>query len=270
MSRRKDGELVPGDDGLPARSVGPWAERKAYYVDRYASMFATGMKGRWPRRAYVELFAGPGRLYEDESGRFLAGSPIRSLEREFTNRVFIEMNPVAAGALSERLRGSGASARVLHGDCNAVIGAAIEAIPRPALTLAFVDPTNWQVRFETIERLVTARKTDLLVTFMYGFMKRVATDDPAALTAFFGTPEWKERLGGARWEVLDGLASLYNTQLERLGYLPSFSRRIIVPNTKKVPMYALVLFSKHRRGVEFWEKAIGGETETGQRPLPGF
>jgi three-Cys-motif partner protein len=269
-SRRNDDELVPGDDGLPARVVGPWVDRKAYYVDRYARMFATGMKNKWRRRAYVELFAGPGRSWEEAGKRFVDGSPIRSFDHEFTDRVFVEKDVVAASALSERLRRRGHERPVLVGDCNTKIGSVVEAIPKDALTLAFVDPTNWQVRLSTIETLVTSRKVDLLVTFMYGSMKRVAKSDPPALTAFFGTPDWKDQLGLSRWAVLDGLASLYNSQLQRYDYLPSYRRRIVVPNRMNVPMYALVLFSRSARGVDFWEKAIGGPTETGQFPLPGF
>jgi three-Cys-motif partner protein len=180
------------------------------------------------------------------------------------------MNPVAAEALTIRLRRAGASDPVFVDDCNDAIDEVVAAVPSTALTLAFVDPTNWQVRFETIARLVQARKTDLLVTFMYGMMKRVATYDPPALTAFFGTPRWKECLGCARWEVLDALASLYHAQLEPFGYLPNYTRRIVVPNTKNVPMYALVLFSRSERGVDFWKKAIGGPTASDQHRLPGF
>ncbi len=267
--RREDDALVPGDDGFPARIVGPWVARKAYFVDRYAQMFATGMKNQWPQRAYVELFAGPGRSWEAESGRFVPGSPLRSFDREFTDRAFIEMNPEVAAALDQRIRARGATAPVFVGDCNDKIGDLIAAVPPRALTLAFVDPTNWQVRFETIAALVTARKVDLMVSFMYGAMKRVETADPPALTAFFGTPAWKDCLSGARWEVLDDLASLYNAQLEQFGYLPSFRRREIVKNGKNVAMYALILFSRDPRGVEFWGKAIGGPTETGQNRLPG-
>jgi three-Cys-motif partner protein len=270
-ARRNDDELVPGDDGLPARVVGPWVDRKAYYVDRYARMFATGMKNRWPRRAYVELFAGPGQSWESEGDRFVAGSPIRSLERDFTDRTFVEMNPIAAAALTERLRAAGRAATVLIGDCNGEIGRVVDSIPAGALTLAFVDPTNWQVRFETIVTLVTTRKVDLLVTFMYGSMKRVAKGNPPALTAFFGTPDWKAQLGQPRWAVLDGLASLYNSQLEPYGYLPSYTRRIIVPNTKNVPMYALILFSRSpARSRVLGEGDRRSDGDGGQGRLPGF
>jgi three-Cys-motif partner protein len=269
MARAKR-PLVPGDDGLPARDVGGWEDRKSYYVDRYAHLFAQGMKKKWDRRAYVELFAGPGRCWNRETGQFTDGSPIRSLSAPFTDYVFVDRDREAAAALNERARRLGHSPLVIQDDCNAAIDQVIAAIPPQALTLAFVDPTNWQVQFETVRKLATARRVDLLFTFMHGSMKRVEKSDPAALTTFFGTPAWKKRLGGASWEVLDGLASLYNEQLAPLGYQASYSRREIVKVGKNVPLYALILFSRHQRGVEFWEKTLSGPTEDGQQQMFGF
>lgn len=267
---RAERPLVQGDDGLPARDVGGWEDRKAYYVDRYSHLFAQGMKNKWPRRAYIELFAGPGRCWNRETGEFSEGSAIRALSAPFTDYVFVDQKKRVAATLDERVSRLGKTATVIEGDCNEAIGQVIASIPPRALTLAFVDPTNWQVRLDTIRTLATSRKADLLFTFMHGSMKRVERHDPAALTAFFGTPDWKQRLGGASWEVLDDLASLYNDQLAPLGYLPSYSRREIVKVGKNVPLYALILFSRHPRGVEFWTKALSGPTENGQQQMFGF
>ena len=47
-------------DGLPAMKVNVWARRKHHYLDRYLDIFAGGMKNKWSRRVYIDLFAGPG------------------------------------------------------------------------------------------------------------------------------------------------------------------------------------------------------------------
>src|SRR5438105_2170269 len=49
------------DDGLHAPEVGRWAEQKYRLVATYAGMFATGMKKKWEKRIYIDLFAGAGR-----------------------------------------------------------------------------------------------------------------------------------------------------------------------------------------------------------------
>ena len=48
------------DDGLVCPEVGSWAEAKHRLVSLYAKLFATGMKGKWGTRTYIELYAGAG------------------------------------------------------------------------------------------------------------------------------------------------------------------------------------------------------------------
>jgi len=75
----KTGELTTASDGLPARCVGQWSKDKCYYIGRYAAIFSAGMKDKFPKRDYIDLFAGPGRcVLSDDSGEF-DGSPILAL-----------------------------------------------------------------------------------------------------------------------------------------------------------------------------------------------
>src|SRR6266566_6808642 len=55
----KTGELTTASDGLPARCVGQWSKDKCYYIGRYAAIFSAGMKDKFPKRDYIDLFAGP-------------------------------------------------------------------------------------------------------------------------------------------------------------------------------------------------------------------
>lgn len=256
-------------DGLPARSVGRWVERKDHYVDRFAAIFGNGMKNKWPARGYIELFAGPGQSFDRARHVFVPGSAIRALRQNFTHYAFVDIDPIATNALRERIRilGREAVAPVIQGDCNAAVGAIRGAIPANALSLAFVDPTNWQVRLSTIEALVKDRPVDLLMTFHAGSMLRMeqlANDD---LDAFFGTDEWGEVLRGPRRERVAALLALYNRQLEPFGYLPSSTERVHVKNSRNVAMYELVVFSKNQRGIDFWRKAMAGVDESGQSSL---
>lgn len=131
-------EYVTGPDGFPARVVGPWVERKVYYVGRYAAIFANGMKNRWKRRAYVELFAGPGISYDLGHRQFVDGSALRALAMTFTDWAFVDLDPVAMSALRQRIaaRQRSAAATVIQGDCNEVIPQVRAQIPADALTLA--------------------------------------------------------------------------------------------------------------------------------------
>jgi len=258
-------------DGLPARVVGPWVDAKVHYVDRYAEMFATGMKNRWERRAYVELFAGPGMSLDRKHGTFITGSAIRALDFDFTDYVFVDIDPIATTALFERVRARGHPGKQVHvytGNCNAAPAAVRNDVPAGALTLAFVDPTTWQVTFEAIRAMTDARRVDLLFTFHAATMRRMVHHDPPALTRFFGTDEWRGILRRPREGHTVGLLDLYNRQLATIGYLPgSAAHAVPIRNTRNRVIYYLVVFSKSDRGLDFWKKAAA-KSWSGQLELP--
>jgi three-Cys-motif partner protein len=252
-------------DGLPARDVGPWVARKDHYVDQQAVMFTTAMKNKWPRRAYVELFSGPGMSYDRSRRLFVPGSALRALERNFTHYAFVDRDSIATTALAERIRRLGKDAPVIARDCNAAVADIRSVIPHNALTLAFIDPTNFQARFSTVAALVDGRPVDLLLTFHAGILPRLDHLDPKVVNLFFDTDRWHAALRVPRWERVDAMLGLYNAQLQQLGYLPSWSLRVPVKNTKNVSMYDLVVFSKHPRGVDLWGKVASGADPSGQR-----
>ena len=263
----------PGD-GLPARVVRQWTRRKHYYLARYADIFSVGMKNRFPRRAYLDLFSGPGRCLERETQAYYDGSPMIAFRHNFTDHIYVELRQDLAAALDARCAPwkRDRYVSVIQGDCNdeAVIDAVVAALPKYGLTFAFVDPTNWQVTFETMRRLTAERKVDLLVSFFAGSMKRVADLQQPRLDAFFGTDAWQKgtQYRGNDGEVsLSGLLGCYRERLQTIGFAPRVAaREIEVKNSKNVTMYLLAFFSKNPKGFEFWDK-ITTEDERGQLAL---
>jgi three-Cys-motif partner protein len=264
----KQRPYTEGSDGLPTRQVGPWVERKAHYVDYYAGMFATGMHRKWPRRAYVELFAGTGLSWDYGHCREIEGSALRALRRDFTDYVFVDIDEAAMVALAARLerhpQPEHRRLTLLSEDCNDAVGRVRAAIDG-AITLVFVDPTNWQIRLDSIARLVDGRAVDLLFTFHHGAMRRVG--NAPALDAFFGTDRWHPLLSLPHHMVAGALVQLYNSQLEKLGYLDTHELVIPVRNRQNVVMYDLVVFTRDERGIDFWRKSLRAPDEAGQRSL---
>lgn len=241
-------------------AVHEWAQRKHHYLGRYQDIFSNGMKKIWSRRAYLDLFAGPGRCFEIETGAFYDGSPLIGFRWKFTDHIYVELEAPAAAALDQRCGPwkAGRFVNVLPGDCNARIGDVVNLLPKYGLTLAFVDPTNWQITFDTIRTLTADRRVDLLVSFFGGQMKRVARLDQPRLDAFFGTSRWKTDprfLGADGLPTLSGLLLCYREQLASIGYLDTLAvREISVKNSKNVTMYVMAFFSKSAKGYEFWDK----------------
>lgn len=268
MSKKSVSVVDPADE-LPARVVHPWTKRKHHYLDRYMDIFSVGMK-KWPRRAYVDLFAGPGRCFEEESGEFYNGSPLLAFDHPFTDHIYVELEGATADALERR------SARhrrtrnvtVMEGDCNSRIDQVVTLLPKDGITLAFIDPTNWQVRFPAIRKLAASGRVDLVVSFFAGMMQRVThLEEQPKLDAFFGTHAWKTdtRFQDSRGRPsMSGLLACYREQLTSIGYLDAMAgRELAVRNSVNRTMYLITFFSKHPRGFDFWDK-ITREDERGQ------
>ena len=261
-------------DELPARVVRTWARRKHHYLERYAHIFSVGMKNKFPRRAYLDLFSGPGRCFEAETREFFDGSPLIALREPFTDHIYVELEADAAGALDIRCAPFKRDryVAVIQGNCNTRIDRVIDLLPKYGLTLAFIDPTNWQIRFSTIQRLTANRRVDLLVSFFGGSMKRVAhLEEQPRLDAFFGTRAWRmdpRFLGADGRPTLSGLLACYRERLATIGYPSHLSaREIPVTNSKNVTMYLMSFFSKHELGYTFWDR-ITTEDEGGQLAIP--
>lgn len=264
---------VTAPDDLPARVVGTWVADKVFYVDRYTDMFATAMRPHFPRRAYIELFAGPGMSQDRHRRSFVTGSAIRALSAPFTDYVLVDIDQMATAALDQRIETSGAratkQATVIRGDCNEAVPQIRSLLPSSGtISLAFVDPTTWQVTFDAITQLVAGRRVDLLFTFHVATMRRMVKHDPPALTAFFGTSAWRDALKLPRAHRTEGLLRLYNEQLVSLGYRPdSYDLAVPIRNTVGRPIYYLILFSKDKLGVKFW-RDVKQSPLSGQLQLP--
>ena len=283
MAKQKDRwpelcELVAQDDGLPTRDSGRWAEQKLKFWNAYIHITTTAMVDHpgWPSGlVYVDLFAGPGVCSIRETNRRLPGSPLIAAHapKPFRKIVLCELETANAQACEIRLKQSPANHafKVFCGDCNHQIAEIVKEIPHGALTLAFLDPTGLHARMDTICKLSSAGRVDLLILFPD------AIDVLRNVDAYFSQPEssldqvlgadsnWRDEwkaLGGADGSKARRLfVTLYKRQLEKHANYKVFGEAVIKgPNG---PLYRLVFASKHERGLEFWEKVtkkeLGGQ-----------
>src|SRR6266403_3578287 len=137
------------DDGLAAPDVGPWAEEKHRMVSLYSTLFSSGMKAKWSRRIYVELYAGAGFSRVSGTSKFIFGSPLLALKVKdpFDKYVFCEEKPKNLDALKIRAEQTAPNADIAYvqGDCNKRISEILAKIPQgstgdTALSLCFADP----------------------------------------------------------------------------------------------------------------------------------
>jgi three-Cys-motif partner protein len=150
------------DDGLVCPEVGPWSEDKYRLIGLYASLFSTGMKRKWDKRVYVDLYASAGYSRIRDSGRILMGSPLLALSvnDRFDKYVFCDDDAVKLEALKQRAAHIAPEAEIvcIPGNCDANVEQIIAEIPKASagntvLTLCVVDPFDIGIKFKTITKL---------------------------------------------------------------------------------------------------------------------
>jgi len=262
------GDLAVGSDGELVLKVGPWAKDKLFYISRYCYIFNEAMKDKWAIRTYIDLFAGPGICVVEKTKEEISGSPLIALSCKvpFTHYFFNDVQPSVIKSLKTRTAFLGsATVNYFSRDCNEIVDELVQKLPSSSLDFCFIDPTNWQINFNSIRKLAEKRRMDLALTFHVGNMKRVANDPPQELLDFFPDPSWQQEYEKAgKTGRLKGrvLLDAYERGLRNLGYI-GIKDYVLELNKNNVPLYYLIFASKHPRGSDFWDK-IAGRSEVGQ------
>ncbi|HXN51385.1 MAG TPA: three-Cys-motif partner protein TcmP [Candidatus Acidoferrum sp.] len=280
-------EILPGaqDDGLHYEDdVGAWVEDKHRLVSLYETLFSTGMKRKWEKRVYIDLFSGPGLVRIRGTRRFLWGSPMLALQVKdpFDEYIFCESSAGALDALRQRVDKLFPDARVsyVHGDCNEKTEEICEKIPRPSkdskvLSFCFVDPYDLSVKFSTI-RKIADKFVDFLILLALGMDASRNLQhylDPAnkKIDEFLGLSDWRERwveeTSKNRSPLPKFLAETYAEQMETLRYLPVAFHKMkqVRSDLRNLPLYHLALFSRHSLAYEYWDDVL--RYSTSQLPL---
>lgn len=229
-ARDEDGicPYVKGDDNLPLRCIGKWSKDKLYYLSRYMNAFNTATKYRWPKRAFIDLFAGPGKCIIRDSGEIVSGSTLIALEQKvpFSLVVSVDINSGAISALKERGRAykSATQLKAFDADCNLIADWIRDEIDSSYLALVLIDPTSMQIKFSTIKKLTDGLRMDLIINYPLHAINRAYVDalsgNDRVFNGYFGTSKWKGevlQLKGLR-NVATRLLPLYKKQLGEIEY----------------------------------------------------
>lgn len=267
--------LVVGADGLVTRLVHTHSKKKAAKVGFYAHVVSKGMAASWGGRLWwVEFHAGPGQLFEIETGEVLQGSPMQALSvpHSFAGYVFVEFDSRCADSLRRRTQGL-PNVTVLEGDANSatVLDQIREKVPTSALVVFYADPEDLDdFSFETI-KYVSARyrHPDWLINFPTSGVVRYLTSggDDQRAASLLGMQRPAELVAvkeGRTWGPQ--VSTFFQRQLQALGYTCRYEPILLDMNN--VPIYDLFLATKDKSGraLDFFDKACGIRAD-GQRSL---
>lgn len=276
--------LKPIEDGLPMRQSGVWAKAKLDYVNRYIAVFETSMRQKWERRNYIDIFAGPGKNQVRDTNEVLLGSPLLALttQHPFTGYYFIDKDSSNTAALEARAMASGLGdqVKIRTGDSNNLVDwivGDLSKAPSQALNLAFLDPEGLELHWQTVARLASVWKMDLIINYPRSGLTRnmeqySKADEDTPVDRFFGGREWRDVLRESNrglWQR--HLLDLYKSKLAALGYQEirnsdELGDEPLMRNEKQATLYHLIFASKNTLGHKFW-KDITKRDVFGQRRL---
>jgi three-Cys-motif partner protein len=251
-------------DGQANQSVGNWSRRKHARLTEYLEATREVRRAYIPPKgsggaAFIDLFAGPGRVRVRDSRETEEGSALIALHHSaapFTHVIMCDLEPSNIAALRARTAHD-PRAHVIEGDCNERIDDIVALVPRNGLNLAFFDPFGATVfHWRTIQRLASVRRMDLLIHFPTGTIKRnifnpTQPDFDAVITRMLGTDSWRERVRGADDAHL--LIDVLREQLVTLGYAGDRVRTLSISTQDNLKLYHLVFASKSDAGTRIWE-----------------
>lgn len=232
------------------------------------------MKDKWRGLNYVEICCGPGRCVVKETQKEIDGSSLAIINhpvfQHIKNALFLDANEQVVESLNVRIKALSADgkAKAVLGNYGneKLISQHLGALPSNHLSFVFIDPTECDIPFKTVETIIAAlKKPDLLINMAVGtdanrnlaaaILKDSHSKVRRKYEGFLGSPEFFEKpetIAKARLGDYEGLRRLFRREyLKKLtihGYLHS--------DVKPVKhFYELLFVSKSSTGLDFWKKA---------------
>jgi len=259
--------LVPGTtDGLPVRLVKPHSAKKAKLVSRDLGTVGRAMNRQWFDVQYLELYCGPGYLYDEATGEEVLGSPLQALGLTvpFDRYVFSDFSQTCTDALSARI----ASLRsrqpalppvdVLCGDANDPqhLDVVCSLLDPRALVIAYLDPAKPNLHFTTVRYLAERFKfIDLIINLPFsGIHRSLAAGGEDGPRLMLNHEHPRELLDREEGRTAENIRNHYDQQLRSLGFA-HIARRCVKTMPTNSPLYDVVLASRNAAGVKLFERA---------------
>lgn len=253
----------PIEEGPRGKGVGRWVPEKKHVLLAKWIGGTHRARGAWPHRVFVDPFSGPGRIrVEGESWTRDGGAVVawrQSVARgpAFTSILVGDKSAERVDACVGRLKALAAPAQGFAGSADETVPRMIEAIPKSALVLVYLDPYNLEfLSFDIIQALARLPKVDFVVHFSTMDLQRnvdMELDDSRA--RFDGAaPGWRDAVPVESLSKAGLRAAFFQywcDQVTTLGF--TFSKEMpLIADDRGSPLYRLVAFSRHDLPNRVW------------------
>ncbi len=288
MNSTREDELFHGleDDGLYMPSIKDHSLEKIKLHNYYVRLFSTGMKNRWPQRAYLGLYSGPGRA-RVKTGEIVATTAISALQvpDPFTKYIFVDNDPKCIEALKARVRALDGDHDVsfVKKDVSEAVPAIVRKMPsyskdKGLLSFCFVDPFSAKLDFNVFRALGSRYKMDFLVLLMLGrdvrtnFQRYFSDESNTRITDLIDDKSWRKEWVDRKLQprgLVRFVLEKFGEAMTTLGYQSTTldEAQPIRLAHGNVLQYYLVFYSKHDRGHAFWNATRQGVDDQLNLPL---
>jgi three-Cys-motif partner protein len=262
----------PGDDGMLAENVGPWAKTKHKILTDYVQ--ASGPARRkyiGTGAAYIDVFCGPGRSKIRTNGQFIDGSAVAAFKQgkqssaPFTSIEISDASAKLLAAAEKRLSLVGAPVQIADGPAIGAIKEIVGRINRHGLHFAFLDPHNLgTLSFALFEAIAKLKHVDVLVHVSVADLQRNAdrytSEDYDQFDEF--APGWRKLIGtDMNQQALRGeLLKYWSSQVEALG-LPRAKHCELITGARSQRLYWLIFLARHSLAHRLWS-AISSDAKS--------
>jgi three-Cys-motif partner protein len=265
------------DDGLYLPEIRAHSLEKIRRHDYYAALFSKAMAKKWPRRAYIGLYAGAGRARVKGAGEIVETSALNVLRQEvpFTDYILVDKDPLCVSAMRARIDALKVDANVtlIQRAVNESVPEIVAALPafgprEGLLSLCFVDPFRVDLDFDVIRQL-SRYYMDFLIMLPFGFDLRrnvrmyLANEEDERVARLIGSPDWRKEwraAGKSDRAFIRFVADKFDEAMTHLGYRRRDPRDTVTVKVtgKGVYLYSLAFYSRHELGERFWKTTIAG------------
>ncbi|WPV70562.1 three-Cys-motif partner protein TcmP [Chitinophaga sp. LS1] len=248
-----------------------WSEQKYKLIGCYADIFTRGMRYKWDKLIYIDLFAGAGYSLIKGSRKILKSSTLIAMDIpiKFDKYILCEENPEKLSALKIRVQREHPDLDVvfIEGDSNRLVEKIKSEIPlhsktTKVLPFSFVDPYSLNLHFATIRHLGQNLMDFLILLALHMDANRnfdiYLNENSTKIDHFIGDSNWRldfqNRFSSNHSKFVNFLATKYEENMINIGYKKPPEFHQIRSDDKNLPLYYLAFYSKHERGNDFWAK----------------
>ncbi|OGI00817.1 MAG: hypothetical protein A2Y25_05705 [Candidatus Melainabacteria bacterium GWF2_37_15] len=176
---------------------------------------------------YFDGFGGCGAYIDEEKNELHFGSPILAANIKENsvklsskiNIVVIEENQEAIDNLKKVIKHNKLNPfQIIQGDFDIEVNKFLDKLEKsPTPTFFMIDPFGISVKYETLKRIMSIPKTEILFNFMYNTISRFLTVGTIEkiLDELFGCDEWKNLRELQEEEKEKGVTVLFRDQLKK-------------------------------------------------------